>query len=171
MIERHIQNVINILKKEHDFYKDLLELSKSKKDIVIEGRVADLDKLVKVEQNMIFDIGQLEKIREQEVGQICSIMGLKRDEATITELSGKLDAKYKNELAKLQKLLSDTLGELKEVNTLNGKLIQQSLEYIDYSVNIITSASSAPSSLYDDITDNRGNSNKKSNSRMFDTKI
>ncbi|MFZ5353332.1 MAG: flagellar protein FlgN [Bacillota bacterium] len=169
MVDKHVQNVINILKKEHDFYKDLLELSKSKKTIIIEGKVAELDKIVKLEQNMIFDIGQLEKAREQEINQICTLLNMKREEATISELTKRLDNKYTKEMSKLQGLLTDTLRELKDVNMLNGKLIQQSLDYIDYSINIITSANVATGSLYDDITDNKSNTaNKK---RIFDTKV
>ena len=65
-VDKGINAVIDILKEEHGYYKDLVELSKSKKNIIIEGKVAELDKMVKLEQNMIFNIGQLEKKREEE---------------------------------------------------------------------------------------------------------
>ncbi len=169
MTDKHVQNVINILKREYNYYNDMLELSKTKKSIIIEGKVSELDKIVKLEQKMVFDIGQLERAREQETEQICKLSGIDMDTASLSELTKVLGSKYRDELAKLQGMLSDTLNELKTINELNGKLIQQSLEYIDYSVNIITSANTATGSLYEDITDK--NKNVTSKKRIFDTKV
>jgi flagellar biosynthesis/type III secretory pathway chaperone len=169
MVGGHVQNVIKILNSQYNYYKDLLELSKTKKSIIIEGKVKELDKIIKLEQNMVFDIGQLERAREQETAQICKLIGLNIDTASLSEISSKLEPKYQQEISKLQGLLSDTLKNLKAANEINGELIKQSLEYIDYSINIITSANSTTGSLYEDITDkNKGASTKK---RIFDTKV
>ena len=70
-VDNEINAVIDILKKEYEYYKDLIEVSKSKKDIIVKGKVSELDKLVKLEQNMIFDIGQLVRKREEEVAKLC----------------------------------------------------------------------------------------------------
>jgi hypothetical protein len=54
------------------------------------------------------------------------------------------------------------------VNNINGELIQQSLDYIEYSVNMITSAGPV-NSLYEDARGtNKGTESKK---RLFDTKV
>lgn len=169
MIDKHVRNVINILKSEYNYYNDLLELSKSKKSIIIEGKVTELDKIIKLEQNMVFNIGQLERAREQETAQMCSLIGLNAETATLSQIAAKLQLEYKDEIIKLQNLLSETLKGLKASNELNGQLIQQSLEYIDYSINIITSANTTTGSLYEDITDR--NKNGITKKRIFDTKV
>lgn len=167
MIDRQAEKIIEILKKEYAYYKDLLELSNKKKAIVIEGKVSELDKIVKVEQNMIFDLGQLEKIREQELQQLCGMLGV-NGKTNVSELTKLISEQAAKKLAKLQRDLGDTISELQNVNNINGQLIQQSLEYIEYSVNMITTAGPT-NSVYSDLK-GKGKvaENKK---RLFDTKV
>lgn len=167
MIDRQAEKILEILKREHAYYKDLLELSIKKKAIVIEGKVSELDKIVRVEQNMIFDLGQLEKVREQELHKLCEMLKLE-GRTNVAELVKHLPEQLSEQLKALQKDLSNTITDLQNVNNLNGQLIQQSLDYIEYSVNMLTSVGPA-SSLYEDLKGvGKGTENKK---RLFDTKV
>ncbi|OGO77295.1 MAG: hypothetical protein A2Y23_02670 [Clostridiales bacterium GWB2_37_7] len=167
MIDRQAEKIVEILKKEYSYYKDLLELSNKKKSFIIESKLPELDKIVKIEQNMIFDLGQLEKIREQELQKLCTMLQLD-GKTNVTELVKHLPLQLSEQLKVLQKEMSNTITELQNVNNVNGQLIQQSLDYIEYSVNMITSAGPA-SSLYEDLKPaNQGPDNKK---RLFDTKV
>lgn len=167
MIDRQAEKIIEILAKEHSYYKDLLELSNKKKSIVIEGKVSELDKIVRVEQNMIFDLGQLEKIREQELQKLCATLKLE-GRTNVDELVKHLPEKLAKQLKALQIELGNTITDLQNVNNVNGQLIQQSLDYIEYSVNMITSAGPV-NSLYDNLQGSKkGTENKK---RLFDTKV
>jgi flagellar biosynthesis/type III secretory pathway chaperone len=167
-VDKEVNAVIDILKKEHSYYKDMLEMSKSKKKIVIEGKVAELDKIVKLEQNMIFNIGQLEKKREEEVTKLCGILNLNSSQVTVSELSKVLRTEQKKVLEDIQGKLQETFSELKTVNDMNGQLIEQSLDYIDYSINLISGAGMETGSLYEDICKNKSKQSKKN---IFDTKI
>lgn len=167
MIDRQAERIIEILAKEHLYYKDLLDLSNKKKSVVIEGKVSELDKIVRVEQNMIFDLGQLEKIREQELQKLCSMLQLE-GKANVAELLKHLPAHLTDKLKTLQQELSATITDLQNANNVNGELIKQSLDYIEYSVNMITSVGPA-SSLYEGVKGvSKGTENKK---RLFDTKV
>jgi flagellar biosynthesis/type III secretory pathway chaperone len=166
MIVRQAEKIIEILSKEHSYYKDLLELSNKKKSVVIEGKVSELDKIVRVEQNMIFDLGQLEKIREQELQKLCTALQLE-GRTNVVELIKHLPTHLSEQLKTLQKELGTTITDLQNANNINGELIQQSLDYIEYSVNMITSVGPV-NSLYENIKGtNKGTENKK---RLFDTK-
>lgn len=167
MVAGQAEKIIEILKKENAYYRDLLALSTKKRGIVIEGKVNELDKIVRFEQNMIFDLGQLEKTREQELQKLCMMLRLD-GKATITELIKHLPQVQSEELQALQAEMSNTITELQNVNEVNGTLIQQSLEYIEYSVNMITSTGTA-NSLYDDIKGTNKDLNDKK--RLFDTKV
>jgi flagellar biosynthesis/type III secretory pathway chaperone len=167
MIDRQAEKIIEVLTKEHIYYKDLLELSNKKKSIVIEGKVSELDKIVRVEQNMIFDLGQLEKVREQELKKLCLELQLE-GRTNVAELIKHLPEHLSEQLKTLQKELGATITDLQNANDINGELIKQSLEYIEYSVNMITSVGPA-NSLYEDLKGaNKGTENKK---RLFDTKV
>lgn len=167
MIDRQAEKIIEILNKEYAYYKDLLELSNKKKAIVVEGKVSELDSIVRVEQNMIFDLGQLEKLREQELQKLCSMLGVD-GKINVSQLNSYISKQSAEKLMELQKNLGNTISELQNVNNVNGQLIQQSLDYIEYSVNMITSTGTS-NSVYSDLKgSNRGTENKK---RLFDTKV
>lgn len=167
-VDKEVNAVIDILAKEHGYYKDLVELSKSKKKIIIEGKVAELDKIVKLEQNMIFNIGQLERKREEEVSKLCKALNINCDQATISDLAKLLRPELKNGLEDIQNKLKETFSELKALNDVNGQLIEQSLEYIDYSINLVASSGMETGSLYEDIGNKK---NKQSKKNIFDTKV
>ena len=168
-MDKHTQNVISILKKENEYYCDLIELAKKKREVIINGKVDELDKIVKLEQNMIFNIGQLEQAREQEVTKLCSAYNISTGSVTLTEMIEKLQPEVKETVRVVQRKMTATLEELRTLNNINGELIQQSLEYIDFSVNLISSADSTTASLYDDL--DKKEVKKEISKRMFDTKI
>ena len=167
-IDKEVNAVIDILKKEHGYYIDMLELSKSKKKIIVEGKVAELDKIVKLEQNMILNIGQLERKREEEVTKLSGTLNLNSAQATITELSKILQPELKKGLEDIQNKLQETFSQLKTINDINGQLIKQSLEYIDYSINLVAGSGMETGSLYEDIGKNKSKQSKKN---IFDTKV
>lgn len=169
MLEKEVASMIEILKKELQYYKDLLALSNTKKTSIIEGKVAELDKIVKLEQNMIFDLGQLEKQREEEVNKLCQRLGISDRKASLTEITEKLTKEDRTALERIQAAMRKTLSELKAQNDLNGELIKQSLEYIDFSINILTSSGMETGSLYGDVGSNE--KSRAAKTRLFDTKI
>jgi len=167
MIDRQAEKIIEILNKEYAYYKDLLELSNKKKTIVVEGKVSELDKIVRFEQNLIFDLGQLEKLREQELQRLNQMLGVD-GKSNVSEIIKHIPQKLADEFTKLQKDMGNTISELQNVNNINGQLIQQSLDYIEYSVNMVTSTGPS-NSVYSDFkgTDKSLDSKK----RIFDTKV
>ncbi|KUO74760.1 MAG: hypothetical protein APF77_10885 [Clostridia bacterium BRH_c25] len=167
-IDKEINSIIEILRKEHGYYKDMLELSKSKKKIIVEGKVAELDKIVKLEQNMIFNIGQLERKREEEISNISRSLDLSGTQITISELMEELKPEQKRSLEDIQGKLQEAFTELKAINDVNGLLIEQSLEYIDYSINLVAGTGMETGSLYEDISKGK---NKQSKKNIFDTKV
>lgn len=167
-VDKEVNTVIEILGNEYDYYRDMLEMSKSKKKIIVEGKVAELDKIVKLEQNMIFNIGQLERKREEEVAKLCKALGLNSSRINIAELMQVLQPRQKEALEDIQGKLRGILSELKSVNDINGQLIEQSLEYIDYSINLVSGTGMETGSLYEDIGRNKS---KQRDKNIFDTKV
>lgn len=167
-VDNEINAVIDILKKEYEYYKDLIEVSKSKKDIIVKGKVSELDKLVKLEQNMIFDIGQLERKREEEVAKLCRALEINDSQVTASELAKSVRDEFRDELEDIQNKLRETFSELKALNDINGQLIEQSLEYIDYSINLLAGSGMETGSLYEDIGKKK---NKQIKKNIIDTKV
>ncbi len=132
------EELAKTLEEENILYRDILELSKHKTGIIVEGKVSKLEQLMKVEQGMILRAGKLEQRRIDEVNRLARYFGVSCDKFNISlAIDSTKDEDLKTKLVSLKDGISSSLKELKEVNDLNGELIEKSLEYIDFSINLI----------------------------------
>ena len=161
-----IDSLIEILKQQADIYNYLLDKSKEKTDIIIEGKVDELDRITKLENTLVSDIAKMESRREALVNKIAEEIGTTSDQVTISELIKKIDKNEAEELEGLRNRISGILNELKNINELNSMLIKNSLEYAEFSLNILSTAR---------VSDNNyGDSGKVSgpkNRSFFDVKL
>jgi flagellar biosynthesis/type III secretory pathway chaperone len=159
-----MEELLNILQKELNIYEQLLKISKSKTDIIKEGRTSELDTFVKQEEIFIADIIEFEKKRLNLVKNICKGLGLNRETISISELSQHVA--QKEELLEFKEKITKTLKDLKKSNDLNSKLVKNSLEYINFAVNLATGASES-SLTYEQ----KGQTNIKGQKNIFDIKL
>jgi len=140
-MEGYLNQLCDILEQEIKIYNTILEKSKEKTDIVVSGRVNELDRIVKLEQSLVVQIGKLEQKREEVVLNIAGILNMDSNRLNIKQLIQSAPEEYQEKLEIYQKSLEDILGQLKDVNELNGKLIENALDYVEFSLNIMTNAS------------------------------
>lgn len=166
MENKLINELINVLEQENSIYEDILKISKNKTNIIVEGKVKELENIVKLEQTLVLQMAKLENIRESLVEKLSGEMKLKPEEITITGLVKYLQDGEAGKLKAVQSKIGSTLSELKESNELNSKLIKNSLDYINFSVNILSDASSG--------SNNYGNNGQVGDSKkktFFDVKL
>lgn len=158
-----MNELLEILQKELNIYQELLKISKSKTDIIKEDKALDLDPLVREEEDKVAQVIALEKKRIACVKKICDSLGIKDDNISISELSKYVDEKQ--ELIDFKEQITKVLRDLKKSNNLNQKLLQSSLEYINFMVNIATGAN-------ENVTYGAGgNKNTKGQKNFFDMKL
>lgn len=133
----NLDKVILCLEKENSIYEKLLSISKEKKKVIIDGKIDELDSIIKMEGNLVLEISKLEDEREKTVNDLAKELGCNREELSISYLCGKLENNRAEHLKKIADSIGGTLKELKEINDLNGKLIEQSLEYVNFSINLM----------------------------------
>jgi flagellar biosynthesis/type III secretory pathway chaperone len=131
------ERLIEILEKESALYRDILDLSRHKTNTIVEGRVSQLEQLTGVEQRLLLSVGGLEQQREEVVDQLARRLGIPADELNISVAVEQAEDELKEKLVALKEEIENTLKDLKEVNDLNSELIKKSLEYIDFSINLI----------------------------------
>lgn len=162
--EKMIKELLEILKKELDIYQELLKVSNEKTDIVKEDKTSELDQLVRQEEILIAKVVELEKKRIRILKEICVNLRLKEESISISDLSQYVDEKQ--ELLEMKEKITKTLKELKRANELNTKLVENSLEYINFSVNLATGADK------ESITyEQKGQTNTKGHKNIFDIKL
>ncbi|MCC3379477.1 flagellar protein FlgN [Paenibacillus farraposensis] len=134
-----LERLIDVLEQLDQKHLILLELAKSKKKIVMENDINSLVQHLKQESRLLKQVEELEEARMEVSYELLRERGIRSQlNLTITELARLVfDPEDKNKLLSVQSRLSHTLSELKEVNAINQKLIEQSLVFIDYSLDLL----------------------------------
>lgn len=163
-MESLIGRLIEILEEENRIYGDILDISRRKTNVIVDGKVNELDRLTGTEQQLVLAIGRLEEQREEIVREIAGRMGISREKINVRAVMDGIGGEMKDELRRVTDHLFSTLEELKEVNDLNSQLIRKSLEYIDFSINLL--AGSEFRALYSDKKGKKGEDRS-----FFDQKV
>jgi flagellar biosynthesis/type III secretory pathway chaperone len=120
-------------------YRDASEISSKKTEIIVRGSIEDLESLVKAEQAIILKIGQLESQREAVISKLSAELDLELSGINLSQITERLGEQSTARLNSCQDVLMSTLTGLKNKNETNEQLIQNALDYINFSVNVITS--------------------------------
>ncbi|MGE5614013.1 MAG: flagellar protein FlgN [Bacillota bacterium] len=132
--------LLEVLNKESAIYEGILKLSKEKTDAIVAGKVSELERITKLEQSIILKLGKLERERESIVESIAAGLGKKAAEITLTDIISVMPGAEAKKLKEYQEGFAKLLEKLRGANMLNSKLIRNSLEYIDFSINILAGA-------------------------------
>ncbi|ADL69673.1 FlgN family protein [Thermoanaerobacterium thermosaccharolyticum DSM 571] len=140
-----INDLFDVLDGEMLLYKDLLDISTKKTDVIIHGKIQELDNMTKVEGSIICRLSKLEEEREKILSGYDDT-----GEITISELCKMLPEDDSKKLKKIQKEFESLLKALNDRNELNKSLLQQSIEYVNYSIGLISSNLVQDNGIYGD---------------------
>ena len=135
-----LSDLINILKEQTKRFEELKGLALEKKDIIIKNDIDELQKITNLESIVVTQTNRLEKKRMAITSDIAMVLGKQGEELDLKTLEELLpDQPEKAELAEVGRQLRSVIQELKEANELNNSLIQNALEFVEYSLNVIRS--------------------------------
>ena len=141
-----VEVLIDTLTKEESEYVTLLDLSRKKTPVIVAGEIENLQKITDEEQAVVDRLIALDARRADAMKDIAEVMN--RDVKTL-KLSNLIEMLEKrpeerDALSLLHDRLKATVGELRMVNDQNRELIRQSLDIVDFNLNLIKSQRSAP---------------------------
>lgn len=148
-----------LLSEEVKVCKKLLDITFKKTDILVEGEIEKLAKVTIEEEKLINKVGNLEESRQNlidEWGMDISIP-LSKIIAKIPEGSGKIE--------EIAIGLSKVLEEIGVRNQLNAQLLKDSIDWIDFNVNLLTTTNIPTTYKKDD------KGKKNINNSLFDRKV
>lgn len=125
----------------------LLEISQKKTEAIIHRQMVDIDGLTQNELDMIKSFAEIEKKRQDTVTSIACAYNLKA-EVTLLEIIKNLNIEDQSELLPKREKLLNLLKELKTKNEFNESLIQQSLAYVDFFVNLVSEKQGVSENTY-----------------------
>ncbi len=141
-----IDNLIDTLTKENEEYETLLELSTEKTGIIVKSDPEALNIMVMREQEVVDRINALEKRRAEVTKDIGIVLNKEPKDLTLPRLIELLSGQTKecNELRNIHDKLSGTLSRMSKVNESNKALLNESIEMIQFEMNLLQSMRQAP---------------------------
>lgn len=137
-----IEDLISVLEEETGCYKLLLDMADNKKDVIIKGDLPSLQEMTKQEQELAGLLLRLEKKREEVITDVCLVTNKDPKEMTVSKLVGMLagQASEQERLQRAVEALTEVVAPLSEANKRNSMLLEQSLEFVDFTMNAIQSS-------------------------------
>ena len=141
-----IENLISILEKENNEYNQLLNLSLDKTSVVVKGDIEKLQVIVAQEQEKIEIINKLEKTREENIKDIANVLNIPENEFKLDNLIKMLEKQpqEQEDLSKVRDAFKRTMNKLVKINDNNRVLLQESINMIEFELNLSRNTMSAP---------------------------
>ena len=164
-MENDCAGLLETLEKQLDIYRELLSLALAKKPVLVKGNIPELEKMTKEEELLILQVGRLEEQRRFLHQALANRFVLSPEELSLSELIRRTDDNTSQKFQKVFAEMTDVLKELADINQVNIELIKSSLDYIDFSMDILTSTNSSP--VYSEQDEEK----KQTAAKIFDRKI
>jgi len=120
-------------------HEELLKGSKRKTDIIKEGSTEKIQAILAEERKYIKILEQSEEKRQKEVEKWYTAKQLPLEDMTITNMLEVLtDKEAQQELEQLTIELTKTITQLKQQEQLNQALIQQSMQFVQLSLDMLS---------------------------------
>lgn len=141
-----MEALIEVLEKENQEYKNLLELSMKKTPAIVSDDVKALAQITDEEQIIVSRINHLDNQRNDAVNDIANVLNKDVTKLKIADLIKMLAARPQ-EQAKLASVFDElrrNVHAVKRVNEQNRELIESALEMVQFNMQVIQSMNKAP---------------------------
>ncbi|WP_183163858.1 flagellar protein FlgN [Alteribacter keqinensis] len=125
-----------VLKELTQLHQLFNELAKEKTEAVRKGQIEDLEKIMKQETACIHQLKKLEEKRQRATSVWLETQGLVKENVTVEEIIPYLDDEEQKELTLWQTRLLEQITMWKEQNDLNEQLIEESLRFVNMSLDV-----------------------------------
>ena len=141
-----MDSIIDVLEKEDAEYVRLIALSEQKTPVIIRGDLDELNRITEAETEIVAVIQKLEKERIQIMKDIAEVTNRKPEDIKLGELVKMMDKRpaEQSRLTALHDKLKGTMDRMKQVNEQNRELLKDSLEMVQFEMNLLQSLKTAP---------------------------
>ncbi|MCE5169300.1 flagellar protein FlgN [Paenibacillus profundus] len=130
--------LIDVLSRMETVYQQLESIGEAKTQVIIQNDIKELVRLSNQESKWLKGLSALEEEREEAVYAFLQSKGIKSKlKLTLTEIMKLVfDAQERTQMMAVQERIAATLQRLKQVNDHNQTLIEQSLHFVEYQLNL-----------------------------------
>lgn len=141
-----MDDLTQVLENETVEYKKLVELSESLREALIASDVPAVERLTADQEEVSNGIQSLESRRTRIMNDIAIVLNKKPEELKVSMLEQSLAGQpaLQERLAAVRTELKQTMDELKRINHTNQALLRQSMELLEFDLNLFRSMRQAP---------------------------
>lgn len=132
------QALVDVLEEMPGLYRQLLELSEEKRTLLIQAKPGELEAINRLEEALVIKGSEMENRRAKATAVILTSLGLSQDRATLNDLIALAEPDAAERLGSASRDIGAVLRELGRVNTVNAKLTEQALAFVNYNLNLLT---------------------------------
>lgn len=135
-----VDQVIEALEQLAEVHERLIELAHTKKAAIMANDIEALSRTTAAEAKCIARITELDRQREEGTVRALAEQGMSvGGEVTISRLYGVVfNPGQRTRLQQAEARLRERLDELKRLNGLNQQLLQQSIDFVQFSIELLT---------------------------------
>ena len=138
------QELIEALEETLALYRHMLELSETKKNVLVRGKPVELEAINREEESLLIKGSELEHRRAKATAVLVTAWDLANDKPTLAELADVAEPDAAKRLLSLKEDFSTVLQELSRLNSVNAKLTEQALAFVNYNLNLLTRRQAEP---------------------------
>ena len=131
-----MKQMIEILKKQLEIYKEILKISEDKTDIIVKDKVEELKPMVEREESLVEGYINLEKERIKIIKAFADSKGIK-GLLRIDDLC-KYFPDDADEMQGLKEEILEITRKIKVKNATNQELVKNSLDFLNFSIGLIS---------------------------------
>ncbi|WP_138753701.1 flagellar protein FlgN [Paenibacillus sinopodophylli] len=133
-----VSQIVDTLQQQYRLYEQLLDIELKKKALIMKNDVLTLNVLTQKEKLLAANAEKLEQQRVLLTVRYIKEIGFRIRSGVLSELiKAVTNPNEKEELIHMHGKLTSLLTQLKHANDLNQQLIQQSLDYLDFSIGLM----------------------------------
>ena len=137
-----VESLTSTLTEQNSLYKEIILLLSEKKEYIIKNDIEALRGIIDKENSVTAKALRAEKKRAEIMKNISIVLNKNQDILTFDFLINSLENKPgQKELKEIVSEIRETSEKMKEINDSVRSLVENALEYIDYSINVIHTSS------------------------------
>ncbi len=141
-----MEDLFDVLEREEEQYKGLIELGGAKREAVIKADIASLEEITAKENDVASVLQNLTKRRTRVLNDMATVLGKNPGDITITKMIGYLEGQPKEQekLREIKDRLLATGSQMNSINKQNQILLEQALEMVEFDLTLLRSMRQAP---------------------------
>ncbi|MBP3950041.1 flagellar protein FlgN [Bacillus suaedae] len=132
-----LQAIVQLLERIDEIHHQLLTIAESKIEKIKSGDMPSIEALVREETKLVRKLETTEVLRSRVVQTFLQEKGEATENATISDIKNYVTETEQQQLSKLQEAIIAQAVNLKTVNDLNQSLIEESLRFVNLSLDLM----------------------------------